>query len=98
MRHDDLVTMILMQGPVSPRIRMYWAVSVVHAGCWLPLYCDTLITWGRGNQEKKTGSSLSHEVINDFLDQFFSRTFCQCLAIQTLICTRGSPIDSIVFS
>ena len=82
---------------MSPRLRMYWAVSVVHAGCWLPLYCDTLVTWGRGSQEM-SGSSLSHEVINDFLDQFFSLTFCQCLAIQTLICTRGSPIDSIVFS
>ena len=62
MRHDDLVTMILMQGPVSPRIRMYWAVSVVHAGCWLPLYCDTLIQWGRGTKAAQ-GSTLSHEVI-----------------------------------
>ena len=60
---------------MSPRLRMYWAVSVVHAGCWLPLYCDTLITWGRGSQQQKTGSSLSHEVINAFLDQFFFSHF-----------------------
>ena len=73
--HDDLVTM-MMQGPVSPRIRMYWAVSVVHAGCWLPLYCDTLIQWGRGTQAQ--GSTLSHEVI---LQHFLS----QPLTIQTLI-------------
>ena len=68
-----------VKGPMSSRIRMYWAVSVVHAGCWLPLYCDTLIQWGRGNgrgSQTHPGATLSHEVTTSSVSVTSSLSYC----------------------
>jgi len=43
---------------MGAKIQMYWVVSCVHAACWVPLYCDTLIQWTSPDQS----TTISHEV------------------------------------